>query len=87
METSPCPTHKSIILHQFQNKTTRLPDTNLSFFTNSTGEVTLHLGALFYNQNANRSQDYYCIYVNGQIKGNLTSTGTCKTQLIAINVS
>jgi hypothetical protein len=85
--STPLPNAQVYLLHEFRNGTTRLPDTGLSFFTNATGEVTFHLGALTYNQNASKYDDFYWIYVNGQNRGNVTSNGTGATRLISIDVN
>lgn len=75
------------LLHEFRNGTKRLPDTDASFFTNATGEITFHLGTLTYNQNASRYDTCYWIYVNGKNTGyNVTSTGTGTMRLVEINV-
>jgi len=82
----PLPNAEIYLTHEFQNRSLRLPDAEMSFTTNATGEVTLHMGALTYNQNANLYEDYYWVYVNGQKTGyNITSTGTNENRLIAID--
>ena len=76
------------LTHEFRGRIVRLPDTGMSFFTNATGIVSFHMGALTYNENASPCEDYYRIYVNGQKTAyNVTSTGSNEDKFVAIDTS
>lgn len=83
----PLPNAQIYLTHEFRNRTQRIPDSNLFFHTDSTGEVSFLLGALTYNENASKYEDYYWVWVNGQNKGNLTSTGNGIQRLIEIDIN
>lgn len=81
----PLPNAAVYLTHEFQNRTLRLPTTDLSFTTNARGEVLLHMGALTYNQEASQYENCYWIFVDGQKTGhNVTSNGTYENKLITI---
>lgn len=83
---APLPNAQIYFTHEFRNRTQKIPDSNLSFHTDSTGEISFRLGALTYNENANRYEDFYFIFVNGQNKGNITSAGKGAQQVIEIDM-
>jgi len=53
-----------VLKHQFRGNIFTIPDHN-SFVTDTNGEVTLNLGKMSYNSNAQPAEDYYWIFVNG----------------------
>lgn len=60
----------------------------MSFITNASGEVTLNMGALSYNQNASPFESYYSIFINRQKTGyNINSTGTYQNKSLIIDIS
>jgi hypothetical protein len=87
-EGEPLPNAEVYLTHEFLNRTLRLPSLGMFFITNATGEVTLHMGALTYNQNANKYENYYWVYVNGEkTTYNVTSTGTNENRKLLVETS
>jgi hypothetical protein len=75
------------LVHKFMGRNLRIPTETTSFFTDSNGEVTFHLGALTFNEKAGEHDTCYWVYVNGQYAGyNVTSTGTGTTHLVQIDL-
>lgn len=76
------------LTHKFMNRSLRLPDSVSKFHSDGNGTITIHLGALTYNEKAKQYDSCYWIYVNDKNTGrNVTSTGSGKTHLIEIDLS
>ena len=75
------------LVHKFMSRTLQIPDAATSFYTDANGEVTLHIGALTFNENANEYDTCYWVYVNGKNTGyNVTSTGTGIVRSVEIDL-
>jgi hypothetical protein len=65
----------------------QLPDSGLYFYTDVNGTITLHLGnQRFVGQYASTDCSYR-IYVNDQLKGNITSTGNYTSRFLPIDIT
>lgn len=70
-----------VLKHLFMSKEFSLP----TFYTDMNGTVTLHLGAMNYNDKAKEYEPYYRIFVEGKDTGfRATSTGTGQIQYVEI---
>lgn len=70
-----------VLKHRFMSKEFSLP----TFYTDMNGTVTLHLGAMDYNDKAKEYEPYYRIFVEGKDTGfRATSTGTGQIQYVEI---
>ncbi|MEM2703923.1 MAG: hypothetical protein QXR45_12270 [Candidatus Bathyarchaeia archaeon] len=71
-----------VLKHRFMSKEFSLP----TFYTDMNGTVTLHLGAMNYNDKAKEYEPYYRIFVEGKDTGfRATSTGTGRIHCIEID--
>lgn len=70
-----------VLKHRFMSKEFSLP----TFYTDMNGTVTLHLGAMNYNDKAKEYEPYYRIFVEEKDTGfRATSTGTGQIQYVEI---
>lgn len=74
--------------HTFRGQSFEVPGGTQQFYTNSNGTVTLHLGGLDYNANAEKVDRFFNIYVNG-VKSDYTvrSLGVGDTHSIDIELT
>ena len=74
--------------HKFTGKYFALPALNRYFYTNCSGYVVIHLGALNYNKKAEPVEKFYKIFVNDMDTGvKVTSTGSGLIHFIEIDLS
>jgi hypothetical protein len=74
--------------HIFRGDSFKIPGGLQQFYTNSNGTVTLNLGGLDYNENAEEVESFFNIYVDGVKSGyNVTSLGAGETHLIMIEMT
>ena len=79
---------KVCLTHKFMGRTLRLPDSNVNFYTDGNGTVTLHMGALTYSDKAAEFESLYHVYVDDQDTGyTVTSTGSGVVQRVEIDLS
>jgi len=87
-EGEPIVNAKVYLTHKFMGRTLRLPDSNVNFYTDGNGTVTLHMGALTYGDRAAEFESLYHVYVDGQDTGyTVTSTGTGVVQRAEIDLA
>ena len=71
--------------HTFRGRSIKIPSEFHTFFSNSNGTVTLHMGALNYNENAGEVDSFFRIYVNGN-KTDFTVTSSGSNQNIFVPI-
>ena len=72
--------------HKFQTyKVTEIPGNGYCLYTNSRGEVVIHLGVPYYIEKAQYYEPFFHVYVDGKDTGiTVTSTGTNTTHYIVV---
>jgi len=85
--SKPVPNACIILKHRFQNyKETEIPGNGYCLYTNSSGEVVIHLGIPHYKEKAQYYEPFFHIYVDGKDTGiTVSSNGTYTTQYIVVH--